>query len=94
VFLNCGIGATESSLRRLNRATRHRELYVGSGTPLLSVIEITLLLELFLLAVFHSTVILSRTFSGEGPMELAGSSGAARAFRGPSRQRTPLRMTP
>jgi hypothetical protein len=41
VFLNCEIGATESSLRRPNRATRHRELYVGSQLLCLSVIEIT-----------------------------------------------------
>jgi hypothetical protein len=48
-------------------------------------------------AVIHSDVIsgviLSRVFRGEGPMQLAGSTRAARKFTGPSRQRTPLRMT-
>jgi hypothetical protein len=65
VFLNCGIGATKSFLRRLNRATRHRELYVETGTALLSVIEITLLFELFSFGCFHSTVILNRAFAAK-----------------------------
>jgi hypothetical protein len=42
---------------------------------------------------YSSDVILSRVFCGEGPMQLAGSTGAAKEFIGPSPQRTPLRMT-
>jgi len=48
----------------------------------------------FVLAVIQSDVILSRVFCGEGPAQPAGGTGAVKEFKGPSRQRTPLRMTP